>query len=169
MSKARAETFSDGVIAVAITLLALNIRVPLPRAHGSLAHELARQWPQYAAYVVSFLTIGIIWINHHAMLRRLASVDHAILALNLVLLMSTAFFALQQHTLRTNTELLDERITPRLRRALLRRNFTGLPPYAIATAAAALSPYVTLAICAAIAGFYAAPGTTFDVDALAGD
>jgi uncharacterized membrane protein len=56
-----------------------------------LGHELGRRWPDYAAYVVSFLTIGIIWINHHAMVNRLREVNHAILFLNLLLLMSVVF------------------------------------------------------------------------------
>jgi DNA-binding transcriptional ArsR family regulator len=63
MSKTRLEAFSDGVIAVAITLLALDLHVPSPAGAGTLAHNLGEQWPNYAAYVVSFLTIGIIWIN----------------------------------------------------------------------------------------------------------
>lgn len=88
MSKARVEAFSDGVIAVAITLLALDLRVPPPGGAHSLAHNLGAQWPSYAAYVISFVTIGIIWINHHAMLRRLVSVDHTVLILNLVLLLT---------------------------------------------------------------------------------
>jgi uncharacterized membrane protein len=199
MSKARVEAFSDGVIAVAITLLALDLDVPKTSAPGTLAHNLGAQWPHYAAYVVSFVTIGIIWINHHAMLRRIRAVDHAILMLNLallmtivvlpfstalmaeylkathgqklaaavyggsLLLMSVAFFAMQQHLLRAKPYLLEQHVTPARRRALLRRNFTGLPPYAIATLAAIASPYITLAICAAIAAFYAAPGTTSDV------
>ena len=44
--------------------------MPKPEAPGTLAHKLGEQWPSYAAYVVSFVTIGVIWINHHAMLRR---------------------------------------------------------------------------------------------------
>ena len=71
MSKSRVEAFSDGVIAVAITLLVLSIKVPNPHDPGSLAHRLDEQWPHYIAYVISFLTIGVIWINHHAMMRRL--------------------------------------------------------------------------------------------------
>ncbi len=84
------ESFSDGVIAVAITLLVLGIRVPDPNAtpRHSLISELGQQWPSYAAYVVSFVTIGIIWINHHAMIDRLQQSDHVILILNLLLLMS---------------------------------------------------------------------------------
>jgi TMEM175 potassium channel family protein len=81
------------VIAVAITLLVLDIAVPTVEktANGvHLGHALARQWPVYAAYVTSFLTIGIIWINHHAMVSRLARADHSILILNLLLLLTIA-------------------------------------------------------------------------------
>jgi uncharacterized membrane protein len=74
-------------MAVAITLLVLNIAVPQPRLRHTLAHDLASQWPIYAAYVTSFMTIGIIWINHHAVISRLGRADHAILLLNLALLM----------------------------------------------------------------------------------
>ena len=56
--------------------------------HGDLGHELLAQWPSYAAYVISFITIGIIWINHHAAFSRLRAVDHSILILNLLLLLS---------------------------------------------------------------------------------
>lgn len=88
MEKGRVEAFSDGVIAVAITLLALNLPIPDPSSHGTLARNLGSQWPEFAAFAVSFLTIGIIWINHHATLRRLVGVDHTTLILNLMLLMS---------------------------------------------------------------------------------
>jgi uncharacterized membrane protein len=87
MSKGRLEAFSDGVLAVAITLLVLDLRVPEPGT-GALGHQLAHEWPSYAAYAISFLTIGIIWINHHAAVARLREPDHAILVLNLLLLMS---------------------------------------------------------------------------------
>ena len=88
MSTNRLEAFSDGVIAVAVTLLVLNIEVPAPGSGHSLGHELLHQWPTYAAYVTSFITIGIIWINHHAMISRLGRADHTILMLNLLLLLS---------------------------------------------------------------------------------
>jgi uncharacterized membrane protein len=89
VSPNRLEAFSDGVFAIAITLLVLEIDVPAPGS-GSLGRELAAQWPSYAAFVVSFLTIGIIWINHHAMVRRLRLVDHSILIWNLLLLMTVS-------------------------------------------------------------------------------
>ena len=88
MGTNRLEAFSDGVIAVAVTLLVLDIKVPPEGSDQSLLHALLHNWPHYAAYVVSFLTIGIIWINHHAMISRLARADHSILILNLLLLMS---------------------------------------------------------------------------------
>lgn len=89
MSTNRLEAFSDGVFAIAITLLVLEIHIPDPGS-GRLSHELAAQWPSYAAFFISFLTIGIIWINHHAMLRRLARADHSILIWNLFLLMTVS-------------------------------------------------------------------------------
>lgn len=86
MNTGRLESFSDGVIAVAITLLVLFIVVP----QDHLSHNLGEQWPVYLAYVTSFMTIGIIWINHHVMIGRLARADHSILMLNLLLLMTIA-------------------------------------------------------------------------------
>ena len=85
MSKARLEAFSDGVFAVAITLLVLEIAVP--GEHGDLAHEVADLWPSFAGYLVSFATIGIIWVNHHTMVHRFARLDRATLFLNLNLLL----------------------------------------------------------------------------------
>ncbi len=88
MSKSRLEAFSDGVIAVAITLLVLDIHVPDPATTARLGHALAQQWPNYLAYITSFLTIGIIWVNHHRMIERLRIPDHTVLVLNLLLLLS---------------------------------------------------------------------------------
>jgi TMEM175 potassium channel family protein len=88
VSPARLEAFSDGVFAIAITLLVLDIHVPDPGVTESLGHALGQQWPSYAAYVVSFLTIGVIWINHHAMFGRLRAIDHGIMGWNLLLLLS---------------------------------------------------------------------------------
>jgi uncharacterized membrane protein len=89
VSTGRLEAFSDGVIAVAITLLVLDLTVPVAGQGGpSLAHSLGHNWPHYAAYAVSFVTIGIIWINHHSMISRLVQADHMILLLNLMLLLT---------------------------------------------------------------------------------
>jgi uncharacterized membrane protein len=89
VSPNRLEAFSDGVFAIAITLLVLELRVP-PPGSGELGHELLKEWPSYAAYIVTFLTIGIIWINHHAAFSRLRAVDHSILMLNLLLLLTVS-------------------------------------------------------------------------------
>lgn len=89
MSPNRLEAFSDGVFAIAVTLLVLDLGVPEP-GKGALGHALLAQWPSYAAYIVSFLTIGIIWINHHAAFNRLRTVDHPILIWNLLPLMSVS-------------------------------------------------------------------------------
>jgi len=85
MESGRLEAFSDGVFAVAITLLALDLVVVHP-GHGPLADQLTDHWPSFAAYVVSFLTIGIIWVNHHALFRNIAHVDRPLLFLNLLLM-----------------------------------------------------------------------------------
>lgn len=91
MSTSRLEAFSDGVFAVAITLLVLDIRPPAGRdTQSSLWHGLGDLWPHYAAYAVSFLIIGIVWINHHAVLALISHVDRALAFLNLLLLMSVA-------------------------------------------------------------------------------
>jgi uncharacterized membrane protein len=82
----RLETFADGVMAIAITLLILEIDVPHVEGR-SLANALSRQWPSYAAFVVSFLTIGIIWVNHHHMFKLIARTNHTFLMLNVVFLM----------------------------------------------------------------------------------
>lgn len=86
MSQTRLEAFSDGVFAVAITLLALDLAVAGP-GHGPLLRQLADHWPSFVAYLISFFTIGIIWVNHHALIADLAVVDRALLYLNLVLLL----------------------------------------------------------------------------------
>jgi uncharacterized membrane protein len=86
VDKSRLEAFTDGVFAVAITLLALNITVEGP-GHGALTGQLWSHWPAFAAYVISFFTIGIIWVNHHALLRSVKSVDRTLLYLNLLLLL----------------------------------------------------------------------------------
>jgi uncharacterized membrane protein len=85
MESGRLEAFSDGVFAVAITLLALNLVIP-GSGHEPLGEQLASHWPVFAAYVVSFLTIGIIWVNHHALFRNFARIDRPLIFFNLLLL-----------------------------------------------------------------------------------
>jgi uncharacterized membrane protein len=85
VSKSRLEAFSDGVFAIAATLLVLDLRVRASPGH--LAQALGHEWPHYATFAVSFLTIGIIWVNHHGQFHRITSVDRPLLFLNLLLLM----------------------------------------------------------------------------------
>jgi uncharacterized membrane protein len=84
---ARVEAFSDGVLAVAITLLVLDLHV---NTSGDLPGQLVREWPSFAAYVVSFFVIGVIWVNHHALFSLAARVDRVVLFYNLLLLMWVA-------------------------------------------------------------------------------
>lgn len=88
MNSRRLESFSDGVFAVAITVLVFDL-LPIG-AHAdngnNLTHALLSAWPQYAAYAISFLTIGIMWLNHHTMAAHLRQVDRWLLLLNLLLL-----------------------------------------------------------------------------------
>jgi TMEM175 potassium channel family protein len=86
---ARLEAFSDGVFAIAITLLVLEIR--LPGGHRSLTLQLGDLWPSYIAYVLSFVTIGIMWANHHAICRLISRATHGLIVANLLLLMSIGF------------------------------------------------------------------------------
>jgi uncharacterized membrane protein len=91
MSTSRLEAFSDGVFAVAITLLVLDIRPPGEAETSSgLWTALGHLWPHYAAYAVSFLVIGIVWVNHHAVMSLIAGVDRVLSFLNLLLLMTVA-------------------------------------------------------------------------------
>jgi len=86
MDTRRVEAFSDGVFAVAITVLVFNL-LPIAKA-GIRSHDLAAAWPQYAGYIVSFLTIGIMWLNHHTVLSYVRRVNRITLVLNLFLLMT---------------------------------------------------------------------------------
>ena len=87
MDRSRLEAFSDGVFAVAITLLALDLTVAGPAGQGSLADQLQEKWPAFLAYLISFFMIGIVWVNHHALVRSITRVDRLLLFLNLVLLL----------------------------------------------------------------------------------
>jgi uncharacterized membrane protein len=87
----RLEVFSDSILAIAITLLVLDIHVPHLRGNESLAHGLFHLWPYYLAYALSFCTIGLIWVAHHSMFRRVGDVDRPLLLVNLALMACVAF------------------------------------------------------------------------------
>ena len=194
MSTARSEAFSDGVFAIAITLLILTIEPP---NSGDLGHELLRLWPSYLAYAVSFLTVGIMWINHHTMFRHFERVDRPLLLLNILLLMLIAFvpfptrvaaeFARSADDRRAAALLYGTTLTitaicflatwiygsTRLLRAdtdrreasgITRSYLPGTPMYGAATLVAFLNATASLVLFAVIALFYALSSSFFGRD-----
>ncbi|KAA2250977.1 DUF1211 domain-containing protein [Solihabitans fulvus] len=100
MSVGRLEAFSDGVFAIAITLLILEIRLPgEPESDQALLQELVRLWPSYLSYAVSVLLIGMVWMNHHRMFHHIRQVDGFLLLLNILLLASVTFLPFPTHVL----------------------------------------------------------------------
>ena len=91
METGRVEAFSDGVFAIAITLLILAVGFEQSIADGDLQHQLLHLWPAYIAYAISFLTVGIMWINHHQIFLHFRIVDRTLLLLNILLLMCISF------------------------------------------------------------------------------
>jgi len=94
LSKGRLESFSDGVFAIAITLLILEVHLPPFRAPISGARQLSDLmtiWPQYLVYFVTFATIGIMWLNQHALLKNVERITHGVALANLLLLSLVAF------------------------------------------------------------------------------
>jgi uncharacterized membrane protein len=89
----RVEAFSDGVFAVAITLLVLNIVQPSAQylTDDKLPAYIIGQWPTLLAFITSFATVGVMWISHHKMFNRIKYVDNTLLALNLLLLLIVVF------------------------------------------------------------------------------
>ena len=84
---ARIEAFSDGVFAIAITLLILEIKVPPQTGHDVLRPALLDLWPSYLAFVSSFMTIGVMWLNHHRLFTLINKKDDGLIAFNLLLLL----------------------------------------------------------------------------------
>jgi uncharacterized membrane protein len=84
----RVEAFSDGVLAIAITLLVLDLHTG--EHAGQVGRDLLNQWPTYLAYVASFLYIGVVWVNHHSLFTRIARVDGGLLWCNLGLLLTAS-------------------------------------------------------------------------------
>jgi uncharacterized membrane protein len=84
----RLRTLADGIFAIALTLLVLEL--PVPEHSSDLRHDLLAQWPFYAAYVVSFVTVAIVWVNYHALLDGVRATDRGLVELNLLLLLFVA-------------------------------------------------------------------------------
>jgi uncharacterized membrane protein len=182
----RLEAFSDGVFAIAITLLVLEIPVPDVEG-GGLADALLDQWPSYAAYVVSFAIIGIIWINHHAVFSWVRVADRVVLFLNLHLLLWVTLIPwptslLAEYMLAGGG---DERVAALVyaltmtmmgvafgslwfyvssrpeaaaARSRTRRFVVGTPIYAVSIGLALVSAPACLAVNALLAVFYVVPG-----------
>lgn len=191
MDSRRLEAFSDGVFAIAITLLILIIRPP---THGPLGHALLHLWPSYLAYAVSFLTIGVIWVNHHAIFRHFARVDRPMLLLNVLFLMVVAFIpfpteVVAEHVhdpadrraaallygtvmvalaamflavwLYGSRRLLSDDADQREVDGITRSYLPGLPSYALGTLLALVSPIASLVLFGALACFYALSSSLF--------
>ena len=190
METARLETFSDGVFAIAATLLILEVH----RAGGSPAHGLVHAWPSYAAYAISFLTIGIIWVNHHTVFQQVARADRTFLFINIVFLMIVAFSPFPTRvlaeTLRGGSHagafaygltftlmaisfgalwfyaalgrrLIAEDADARIVSGISRSFLPGSFSYGLATLSSLLSAYLAVALYAAIALFYVLESSLF--------
>ncbi|HEY7146056.1 MAG TPA: TMEM175 family protein [Streptosporangiaceae bacterium] len=135
MDSRRAESFSDGVFAVAITILVFDL-LPIGKDRVS-GHILLHAWPQYAAYVVSFLTIGIMWMNHHTMLSLISRVNRPLLAINLFLLMGVVAIPFP-------TALVAEHLTGDAAQSRVAAFFYGLVMIAISVGFGSMWIYASL-------------------------
>jgi uncharacterized membrane protein len=191
METARLETFSDGVFAIAATLLILDVKLP---AGNSVTHGLLHIWPSYAAYGISFLTIGIMWINHHTVFRQIDRVDRTFLTISVVFLMVIAFVPFPTRVLADHLHhdataaaffygltmtamacmyaclwfyaaagrrLIAADADQRVVSGISRSYLPGVPFYALAAASAFLSSWLALALFAGIALFYVVESSLF--------
>jgi uncharacterized membrane protein len=184
VTTARLEAFSDGVFAIAITLLVLEIKVPdVPTLDA-----LGDLWSSYLAYAVSFLLIGLVWANHHTMFDHIGRSDRALLFFNTLLLADVAFIpfatAVMARTLRISQheelgaalygatiavgglpfnlvwwwarrqDLLDGSITRRRATILARRFWLGPVLYGLGALLALLSPWAAIVLYALLIVFY---------------
>jgi uncharacterized membrane protein len=183
------EAFSDGVIAIAATLLVLEIGV-------DSTDQLMHIWPSYLAYVTSFLTIGIIWMNHHTIVSCMRGADRTLLFLNLLLLLTIAFLPfptrlVAQHlndngerpsvyayaaTLvvmaviynitwryaRSGRRLIRDDVPDSRLRAIDRAFAPGVPLYGVTLLVAFASPLASVLLTFAIAAFYLPSAALFE-------
>ena len=186
-TKARLEAFSDGVIAVIVTIMVLDLKAP----EGGAIEDLIRLWPAFSIYLVSYVFMAIYWINHHSLLNLATRVTPALIWSNNVLLFclslipfSTAYvanthlaplptmlygglqllcglgYALTLSTIvyqRRNDRGFRERTRPRQR-----KNFISLGVYAVSVVVAAFSPTTALAVYLLVGVAYIAPGLFAD-------
>ena len=191
MTTNRLEAFSDGVFAIAATLLILNVVEPA----GPLGQGLLHIWASYVAYAVSFVTIGVIWINHHGVMAQIAKVDRLFLLVNVIFLMLIAFIPfptrlLAEHIMAEGAQaaalaygitltgtaimfnvmwqyaahdkrLLRENASERAVRGITRSYLPGPFIYLVATVSAVVSPQLSAVLYAAIALFYVLESSLF--------
>jgi uncharacterized membrane protein len=193
METARLETFSDGVFAIAATLLILEVH----RGPGSVTHGLIHAWPSYVAYAISFLTIGIIWVNHHTVMHQINRVDRTFLFINVVFLMIVAFSPYPTRVLAENLRegsraaafaygltftlmaisysamwgyaargrrLIAPEADQRVVSGITRSFLPGAFIYGAATVSSLVSAYLAVALYAAIALFYVLESSLFGHD-----
>ena len=98
------------MVSIAITLLILEIRVPESAGHGTLGRALADLWPSYLAFVASFMTIGVMWLNHHRLFMLINKCDDRLIALNLVLLLGITWIPFPTGLLAEHLRGPDERV-----------------------------------------------------------
>jgi uncharacterized membrane protein len=186
----RLETFSDGVFAIAATLLILDVKLS---SHGSVAHQLEHAWPSYAAYGISFLTLGIVWVNHHTVFRQIGRVDRTFLFINVLFLMVIAFSPFPTRVLAEHMReqskpaafaygltftlmavcygalwfyavrrrLIAPEADPRVVSGISRSFAPGSASYLAATLSALASAYLAVGLFAAIALFYVLESSLF--------
>jgi uncharacterized membrane protein len=190
MGKYRLETFSDGVFAIAATLLILDVHL----AGGTVEHGLLHAWPSYLAYAISFLTIGIIWVNHHTVMAQVGRVDRTFLFLNVAFLMVVSFspfptrvaaaslrdgshagafaygltftlmsicYAAIWFYASVGRRLIAEDADPKIVSGISRSFFPGSFVYATATLSSLISSYLAVGLYAAIALFYVLESSLF--------
>ena len=185
ISPARLGAFSDGILAIAATILILDVRTPAPGA--PVLSALQAEWPALAAYASTFLIIGIVWIHHHNLFHQVGAVDRTLLFVNLGMLLTIAFLPLPTATLGDHLggsdgeaaaifyglsmtvasgwfvlfwnhlvrhpELLHPAARPSAR-ARRRSAVVGPTSFLVATVAAVVSPYATVALSAVVIAYF---------------
>ena len=181
MKKSRAEAFSDGVFAVAATVLVFNLADPMVTSH--LERALLAEWPSFAAYAISFFTIVVIWVNHHGIVDTIEQFDRRLLFLNGLLLLTVAIIpfptGLLAHYLQQGHDQTAAAVTYGLTMTLMSVAFSmfnlyarrfrttmvpldwfgfslGLFLWPLATLSAFVSVLLALALYAFVVGFYVA-------------
>ena len=182
LTKTRIEALSDGVIAIAMTLLVLELKVP----HDSSPSALLDLWPTFASYALSYLFVGIVWVNHHHLLRYAERADAPVIWSNLAFLffvslipfftgyvaetrmdpfptalyaaiflaITLAFMIFQRSITKQVVDIADARA---MCEAGGRRNWIAAAIYALAIPAAYIHPAISLGLILIVGGLYFVP------------